>query len=637
MTRTADAIVVAEAAWLLERPDSGLYALPGTDTGYDAWYLGDEPEVYRSLRMRLPAARWQNAGPRMSDIALRHNDAFVNLDEGFEICDREWWEHRDIAERGPYSTTFVADCCRLILFNDITAAPGHYLFITDGDDLADELARAANARGRRVRRLGAGVVRRLARRWLGAGMEAVRFLRAALRWYVRIRRLRAMRRRHPVPAGRLAGCQVLLAAWTKEGDFPPGQHRDLAHSMGMLPRWLRERGVTVGYIALALDEIGDADTIHREVVRSPEAVMLAEDALTPGMVLRAALSALRPRARPKASFAIGGHDVCGIARMVMRRERFRWRPANNALWAAVGDYLARLGCRPTTLFHVYENQTWEKALRQGMRRALPRVRIVGCHQSPFSALYPNLLPARAELESGHWPDVVLTHGARGRRQFLEAGVPGARVAVGGLFRQGAFLVRPNGAPPSADRHRRLLCATGPGYQESCELAGKSAAAVAGRGGLELIINFHPLTGPDFRNGVRAFVARTAAGTGNVRFTDRAMPLLLEEGVGAVLYGDTNAGFDAVSAGARVINVARDHALAFDKLPDGLARRTRTSGDIAAALDDLGDASRWPSADTVSARLADCFASVDMGAILSAAGLDHPAAGQSLSGNDRAMQ
>lgn len=578
------------------------------------WYFGDDHACYRTLRSRLPTTVvWGDTGRRLNEIAEGNTDAFVNLADQFRIDDWAWWESRNLAERGPLSSTFTAECCRMVLFGECLKEDGVHLFVVEAQDLAHLLVDEGTHRGADVSWVGPGPLSQGVGRICRQGIAALRFARAALRRAGRLRRLRALRRRHPLDLKRLAGCDVLLAAWTAPGDFPPQGTRDTAHYMGALPRLLRDAGLKVGYVALPLDWIYDGDAIQVEVAASNEAAMLADDAVTLGALWRATAAAMRLRARANPDMAIAGHRLAAVADMVLDRERFDWRAVNARLLAEVGPFLARHGCRPQAVCHVYENQTWEKGLRSGLRRALPQTRIAGFHQSPFSKMYLNMLPSRVEILNNRWPDVVFTHGAHSRGQLTSTGAPETRVLNAGLFREGSFLLQ---RMAGAGTQRKLIAATGADFQECCELVAKAAAATADSD-WSLQVNFHPATQASFRAGIRRFLDFQGLAGTHIAFTEQSIAELLKNGAEAILYADTNAAFEAVSSGAQAINVERDHGLSFDKLPDGLSRRLYTVTEIRATLNDLADEAAWPSPDVVDTALADCFSLPDVSEVLSA--------------------
>lgn len=538
-----------------------------------------------------------------------------------------------MAERGPLSSTFTVECCRMVLFGECLEDGGIHLFMVEACDLARLLVDEGTRRGAAVSWVGPRALSRGIGRICRQGIAALRFARAALRRAGRLRRLQALRRRHPLDLKRLTACDVLLAAWAAPGDFPRQGTRDTAHYMGALPRRLRDAGLKVGYVALPLDWVYDEDAIQNNAAANNEAVMLADDAVTLGALWRAAVAGMRGRARAKPDMAVAGHRLAAVADMVLNRERFDWRAVNARLLVEVGPFLARHGCRPKAVCHVYENQTWEKGLRSGLRHALPRTRIAGFHQSPFSKMYLNMLPSRTEIADDRWPDVVFTHGARSRRQLASTGAPQTRVIDAGLWREGSFILQ---RVPGTGAHGRLIAATGVDFQECCELVAKAAAAAAG-GEWSLLVNFHPATQPPFRDDIRRFLDMRGLAGAHVTFTEQSIAELLKSGADAILYTDTNAAFEAVSSGARAINVERDHALSFDKLPDGLSRRLYTVTEIRAALDDLADEAAWPSTDAIDAALADCFSLADVSEVLSA--LDLGAARGSLAppATDKVME
>lgn len=610
----SDAVIIADARWLAWRPS----AFATLTDRWMVWYLGDDHGLYCRLRELCPARiSWGLTGERLNAIAERFTPEFVNLADSFDIADWDWWESRNLAERGPLSSTFTTECCRKILFDECLDAGGQHLFIVEAHDLAAVLLDAARRHGVPVSWIGPTALARMVSRLGRQTKAAMRFARALFRRWRRQRRVIALRRRQPAPWDRLRRCDVLFVAWTKTGDFPVSGLREVAHYMGTMPRQMRDQGVSAGYVALPLDWIEDADAINREVAATSEAAISSDDAITVRALVGAACRAVTIRARPTANTAVAGHSLDAVAAMVFRRERFDWRAVNARLMSEVGPFLARQGCRPHAILHVYENQTWEKGLRSGFRRACPGTQVAGVHQSPFSKLYLNMLPSSREIAEGYWPDVVFTHGTRSIRQLTATGAPGARVIDAGLFRQGAFLrpVSAGGGRPA----RRLVCATGASFQECCELVSKAAAATALRPGWDLVVNFHPAEPAPFRDGIRAFLASQPTGSAHVRFSEDPVAMLLE-GANAVLYADTNAAFEGVSAGAQAINVERDHALSFDKLPDGLARRLYSAEDIAKALDDLDDATGWPDASAVQTALADCFSPMNIDTVIAALGL-----------------
>lgn len=552
------------------------------------------------------------AGRRLNGIAEDHIDTFVNIADQFEIGDWDWWESRNIAERGPLSSTFVTECCRMVLFGECLDDGRSHLFAIENADLAAVLRHELRKRKISYRWFGPSQLKTGIASVVAMVLNAACLAKAACRRTYRLGRLRKQRRAHPAPLDGMRTCDVLVAAWTEPGDFPRQGPREVAHYMGLLPKYLRDDGFTVGFIALPLDWIFDPNAIVEDVVESTETMILADDAVTAGALWRAVFQSATIKARPKPDFQIKGQAMGEVAKMVLARERFDWRAVNARLMSRVGPFLAEYGCRPSALCHVYENQTWEKGLRAGFRRSLPETRIFGFHQSPFSTMYLNMLPSRKELSSDRWPDKVFTHGDYSRKLLTSTGASMDRVVNGGLFRQGSFILKRFFEP---DAHRLLVVATGVDFQECCELVGKAAEAAA-TGEWTLIVNFHPATAATFRQRIRDFLAQSSTETGNIKMVDDPVSALLAEGADAILYADTNAAFEGISSGARAINIERDHALSFDKLPDGVSRRVYSVDEIRAALDLLDNDSAWPGQTEITAVLDACFKAADPKSVIS---------------------
>lgn len=609
-------VVIADAGWLIAGSDR----TQRFSAGATVWYFGDDYRLYRAIRdSASTTAIWGGTGRRLNEILEKHAVDFINLGDGVSISDLEWWETRNIAERGPLSSSIVVECCRAILFLECLAEGGQHLFVTEAPDLAKALLELGRRQGIRSIWRGPSRVEVYIRGLARQARKAAGFARAVLRRIARIRRLKSLRNRNPIPFDRLSACDILLAAWTEAGDFQTDQPRISAHYMGTVPGLLREQGHSVGYIALPLDWLGDIDTIYKEAICAADPLILTDDAVTPLAVLRAAISSLTQPVAATEGFSIGGHILTPIANLVLSRERFDWRAVDARALSCIGPFLARHDCRPKTIMHVYENQTWEKGLRSGLRRALPATLIAGIHQSPFSKMYLNMLPSSHELSSGSWPDYVFTHGAHCARLLSQTGA-GNRVINAGLFRPGGFGRDRFSGNMDCGGSRTLLCATGIDFQESCELVAKSTEAVARRPEWRLLINFHPATSATFRDGIRELINKSGIEAQNLSFADESISRLLDKQVAAVLYTDTNAAFEGVAAGARAINIERDNALSFDKLPDGLSRRVCNVEELTDLLDRIGNADGWPSGPEAGRVLADCFSPPNLGAITEVLGL-----------------
>jgi hypothetical protein len=193
-------------------------------------------------------------------------------------------------------------------------------------------------------------------------------------------------------------------------------------------------------------------------------------------------------------------------------------------------------------------------------------------------------PSPGDIATNNIPDHVLTLGAQAADILAGRGFPADRLAVVGGLRFEKFLdqARAFGNPPEGAA-RIALCCVGVDLDEGVELVHKAAQAVAGEHGLSLVVNFHPMSGPQFRAELKSMLrARSTPGFDAIRFDDRSVRELLSD-VHTVLYIDSNAALEAAGAGRQVIYVARETGLDYDKLPPGVALHCRTPEEIRHAL------------------------------------------------------
>ena len=549
----------------------------------------------RQLRTRLPGA-WLLApvGERVNEIALRLSEEFTNLDRHLRRAgsDALAWHAGDIAERSPYASSFTLNACRLIAVQEAVSLGGLHIIVTDSLNMARPFWRAAktmgcaagwmspdNAYGVRDSQVALADGLKLCMRALRARAGGVYALAK------RIRKVRALRKSYPVPLKGLKSCDTLAVLWTQKDTFPADSPLDEALSLGRLPEAIRSGGRRIGYISSPVYWLDAFDDIAANGVRAMDDVLLLEDVLSIFDVLKVAWSSLFSFRAFQIKALIGGRDVTPILRLEMSREWESWRPAYARLFACVGQYLAQKGIQPHFLVHLYENHSWEKCLRIGVRRHLPDTLVVGCQQSPFSPLYINFLPTRTELQDHETVDRLMVSGPYFRDVMSRVGFPDEEIRVIGAIRYQFFFDASRQQQFTKIRNfkGKVLCATGSDPEDCCELVAKVAEAAAGIVGV--IVNFHPLTDEQFQSDVMECARSAGAPLDHVEFSTEGIQTLLAE-VDAVLYSDTNSCFEALSRGLPVIHVGRDYALDYNKMPEAYSINVRSVIEIGEVLRDI---------------------------------------------------
>ena len=565
---SADAPAADIAAWANGAPVSVLY--------FSADY-----ELLRQLTACwTDHAQFAPVGQLLNDMALRHKDAFVNLDEALRAdgTDPLGWIASDIAERSPYASTFLLSACRLMVLQDALAVGGKYVAVVDDEGFGQSLSQAACQAGART--LWRGAPRSTG---LKAGLRAR--LGGVARTLVRRAKLRRTRKQHSIKLQELRTADLLMVVWAKHDTFPAEGPIAEAPFLGALPSVLNEHGQKVAYLVLPLHWLDSYDAIIENALRVPDPVLIFEDTLSIYSIIAAGWRSLYQGRALCDRLHVAGHDLSAVVAYEKAREWRSWRPGGARLFAQVGRYLKRHAIEPKAVLHLYENHSWEKCLRAGLRTHLPGTRVLGCQQSPFSPLYLNFLPSQRDLARGEVPHALLVSGERFAEEIAASGYPPSQIYTVGSFRYRAFLdQRPRQA--SVLETTQILCATGPDVVDCIELVGKVLEASAPFPSVRVLVNFHPLTDDLFRNAVKvAAAARDNAA--QLTFVETGIQELLDT-VDGVCYSDTNAVFEAMSKGVAVVHVQRASALDYDKAPQGSVATARSVEELSAVLQRLVD-------------------------------------------------
>ena len=583
---------------------------PGLD-GRRGWYLGHSHSAFCRLRAHFPGIEFaQEAGTRLNEAAARLANTVIELDAQLLPAPAgperslDWWSS-DIAERSPYASSLLNIASRLAVFRQIMADPAPALVVVDDVALARLFWREAGATGRKIgwmRSLAPVPVRTRLRWSVGQALTSLVLgwrarLAGGKRLIDRIRHLRRLRQRLPLPVEALRAADVLLVVWGRRDTFQPGHSLEDAPWLGRVPAILRQNGLKLGLLVNPVWWVDPFPEIAANALACSEAVAFMEDAWSVTAVVRALLTRHPPvDANGRLSSPLG--DLSAALDLECSVERTKWRPVHARLYAEVGRFLARHEIRPRAVLMLYENHGWERAFRIGLKRHLPATIRVGVQQSPFSPLYLNYIPSRRELNDDIAPDSLIVMGERFRDIHIATGFPPERLFLGGAPRYVSFLAgleRFSGDPVRPDTSIVLTCC-GPDNEENRELVLKVALATKEMDGIRVVINFHPLTEASERQKIREFVTGQT-GHRRLEWSDASVHTLINLRPMALFYCDTNSAFEGLAAGARPIHVGRDCGLDSDKLPDGASLRVRTIEEIRAALiaakhDQIATAPAW---------------------------------------------
>jgi len=576
------------------------------------WYLGSDYTRLLTLQRKI-VAPFVPVAEKINEAARGLLSLILNLDgvlAGPDF-DRDAWNASDLGERSRFNSPFFLETARIVAFLN-GSGEGLHLAIADDEAFALCIFDAAKNNERDIAWLGGSqtgarlkeamsLFAKAARRCLGE-------VRAARR---RLKICKHLRQQKPLAATEVCAVDVWVVIWATDKTFSPNVPLEREDRAGRLPAVLRAGGLNVGYIVLPLWP-ERYEMIAHNALACAEPVLLVEDGATLVDTLCAALVSLRPLSGMKRNLMWKGIRLNAVLRRAIAHECLTGRPIKARQLSSFPRLLRKMGASPKAVVTTYENHSWEKVFTAAVRANLPAAKVIGHNHALVSSFYVSMNPSPGEIAADSIPDCIAALGNYTAEGLAARGFPRNRLAVVGGLRYEDFFERAKRIPSPPDSGtRNVLCCVGVDLDEGTELVRKGAEAIFGVEGLSLIVNFHPMSGPEYREALkRNLRVSNTKGFEAIRFDDRPVRDLLGE-AHAVLYVDSNAALEAAAAGRQIIYVVRETGIEFDKMPPGLARHCRTPTEIRNAL----LSARCTSPDEAQKILAHAIAPVDAAMIL----------------------
>jgi len=553
---------------------------------FTVWAMGGDAKVCLDMCGKLPsAASLGQLGTCLDDAADRVAHDLLDLDQKVltDEKDRLAWSASLIGDRSPYAGDLQLNTARYLVVNDIIRAGGRHLFFVESEIVASALVKTARDNGLPVTWQGKAVKQPLR-------VDVLRARASALKAHWR--RMGVMRKRradHPVPWAQLAACDVVLVDWAGSQTFSPDGATVRTGNLVRMADILRHAGLKVGFIANPLSWTQPFESIADNVVEALDPVVMIEECRSIGSVMRGAWATWRLiRRLKKSQFHAVGHDLSALFNLECVKDNIRPQSTLAYSLVDVAMTLARNGVKPRAIVYPFENQGWERALMQGVRRHLPDTRLLGYQHAPFAARYIGFFPPQSDIAAGRLPDQLVVMGPRFEELFQAFGWPQERLTLGGSLRFEPALENP---PPLARcANKTVLAATSIEFGEALDLVVKAGSAVCAIADARLVVNFHPVVTQAFRDEVRdgLVLAVGEEALSRVEFsTARAADLINRADV--LLYNSSGAVFDACFAGVPVVHVPVDGCMSYDKVPDMVSRRVAGGADLQNVLTEILDA------------------------------------------------
>jgi len=532
-------------------------------------YLGADAkhrrERERGLARSLPHAQFLAAGELVNAAAARIRDDFIQLDAHIRAPERDpFWQYSDTAERNPYSSALFFNCCAALAALDAArTGPGLLLLLVEDPGLAGPLEGILRSRGLDCAAEGLPRKSVLARA-LGDLRGALRERAGFVRQFLATRRLL-----RSVPGRRLPARgerpDALLVTWATRRSFGPGP-KDTDIYFGELPGRLRAQGLRVAYLCMPLSWVESEAEIIAALAQSPETTFLPEDCLGLGDILGLAVRSLFWRPRLDSPVLLGGADLSPLVERSLAGDRMGRRLPWAARMRCVGRWLARRGVVPTAVFFPFENQPWEKALRQGLREHLPAARLCGFQHVPFSRLYLSYYPSRRELRANLLPDLLFVTGPAWREIFTAHGWDARRVRLAPALRLDYLHAVAGRTGGTAAGGAEIVVAGAMDFLEMYEaLACKIFPAARFEPRARVVVKFHPRMSRELVDALRRVLREEAGAEGGAYVVSGEDMGVLVRRVAAVAYQSSGVGYEALCAGAEPIFLSSETALDVDPM------------------------------------------------------------------------
>jgi hypothetical protein len=561
-------------------------------------YFGRDIQRFYDLKSRL--ARWGDpidSGPLIDEISREVRSDFINLDRQLDVNISDLrWQSSDVAERNPFSSDLFYHCSLYIAFDSLmNDNMGNLVVIVEDWYLGWAMWRHAKNAGRAARFVSRGIDFGGFGPYVQWCIWRIRLVKQSIlsrfhfiKHFVSLKRrpagLERSRERHP-GADDLGAVDVCLTTWGEPETFPPSGEKETDDFFGILPMFLKKRGLKVQYLLNPIDWIHNPTIVVQNAKERGGAVILPVDCAGWLDALRAAVTSFFQPWRLKSRFVINGVDLSDLVRDEGRRDLTKaLRQSWGMLYFCVGRFLRDKGLRPRVVLHPFENQPWEKALRLGLKRYLPDAEIVAYQHAPFPALWMGAFPSSRDIEENQLPDKLIVLGPAWMDIFSNHGYPPDVLVSGPALRFGhLFQDSPDGERPN-DRTdpyvKTILTAASIGRNDAFELAHKTVEAFKADDSVRVLLKFHPRMGS--ANDIHELIRRILDSLGldqlprNFEIVtdpiDKILPL-----VDLVLHTGTSVAVEAWAKGVPTLLVKPDLWLDMDNLSlvDDTAGSART--------------------------------------------------------------
>jgi hypothetical protein len=211
--------------------------------------------------------------------------------------------------------------------------------------------------------------------------------------------------------------------------------------------------------------------------------------------------------------------------------------------------------------------------------------MVGVQHAPFAERFLCVYPSKRQWIEKTAPDTLLTIGPEFLSELIARDAPLHRVTIGGSLRMPHLIKNtPCHSNITYNKTKRILVGCPMQTLEATELSIKAIYATLGLKNLELLINFHPSSGPVLIDSVKE-VVNNVPDCNHVKFTNEPARSWIKKS-DILIYNSSGIVFDAIREGVRSLYVGPVNGLDLGKLPGKEKVICRTIENIRAVIDQM---------------------------------------------------
>jgi len=424
-------------------------------------YLGDSWPIYNTLYKLLGKyAAEITPGPLLNSIAGNIRREFLDSDKfHFKNSEKLHWITTNTAEKNPINSSLFVDICKILICREIfKKIKDDILIIVDDAVLGCYINKMAISMDLNEENIYPSekikeqsfVLDTLCLQKKGdcnSNLELVNNFCLKLKEICEFwKKLRGSRQNYDLGSN----IDILIGVWGNLETFKKGNIKKTDFIYGRFPEYLNKRNLNTAYFVMPMNWRYSISDLLIQFSQAKDRVITVYDCIENiDKFYELALSCINTDLILTNKYEISGFDFSELIKI-----RFTQEKANgNQLWALmynyVGKYFFDNKIKISNILFSYENQPWEKALRHGFRKYMPRTKIIQYASAPIEDYWLSAYPSQADIDTGNMPDVLATHSKYSYCRFIKNGFKETELRIWPAFRHQEFL-------EAIDHNKRVL-------------------------------------------------------------------------------------------------------------------------------------------------------------------------------------